>query len=401
MKKQYKICVLTYGKLPVPATSGGAVENLMEMMMENYSSDCGCSFDFISVHTDEAQEKSKQYKDIGFRYVSYKKSAKKIYKQIKRFSKKLFGYTPVMLDPYFKKAAPIIKKGNYDAVMLENCPDYTAWVRRHTDCKVIFHLHNDLSNFYEDYAGIIAKNSHLVITVSDYVSGGVRSAKNCNVPVVTVRNVIDTSRFAAHDDEEKVLQKRNELGFTDDDVVFIFAGRIIPEKGVDKLIEAMGKVKCPNIKLVVAGGSAYSQSQKSEFEEKLHETAKKLGNKVLFTGYIDYSQLPMYYRAADCAVFPSVWEEAAGLVLIEAQSAAKPVITARSGGMPEYVCKDSAIVVDKGEKFTDDLASAMDTLASDAALRERMGQAAAQFAKGFDKDGYCEMLADAIKRVLD
>ena len=65
MKKQYKICVLTYGKLPVPATSGGAVENLMEMMMENYSSDCGCSFDFISVHTDEAQEKSKQYKDIG------------------------------------------------------------------------------------------------------------------------------------------------------------------------------------------------------------------------------------------------------------------------------------------------------------------------------------------------
>ena len=62
-----------------------------------------------------------------------------------------------------------------------------------------------------------------------------------------------------------------------------------------------------------------------------------------------------YYKLADLAVFPSIWEEPAGLTMLEATIASLPLITTRTGGIVEYLEEEQAIFVDNDEKIVNAL----------------------------------------------
>ena len=58
-----------------------------------------------------------------------------------------------------------------------------------------------------------------------------------------------------------------------------------------------------------------------------------------------YDEIWKYYKIADVAALPSIWEEPAGLTMIEACAAGVPLITTNSGGIPEYVlCKYACVL---------------------------------------------------------
>ncbi len=382
---------------PVPATKGGAVENLVEMMVEDYQDgNYSHSLDIISVHEDLAKKRSEIYPKVGFHFIGYSKTAKNVYKVIRRFSRKLFSFTPVELDPYFSKALRIIRKNKYDAVIVENGMYFVRPLKKHTNIPVIVHFHNDFANFPTQNPEKLMRDADMMITVSDFVTGNVKRYRECNYPVVTVKNVIDTLKFKGNDEFfAKASQIRSEYGFAEDDIVCLFAGRLTPEKGIHLLIDAISKTP-EKVKLLVVGGTAFSDSTENEFERELFEMAKKLGDRIKFTGYVDYKRIPEYYHACDIAVFPSQWNEAAGLVVIEAQSCKKPVIISRTGGMPEYVCKDSAIIIDKGDNFVRDFADAITELSYNPNLRRQMGDAGFKYASLFDKKGYFDAVIGAI-----
>ena len=73
------------------------------------------------------------------------------------------------------------------------------------------------------------------------------------------------------------------------------------------------------------------------YRTPLYELANNIKSKVFFTGYISQIDLAYYYNLADVAILPSIWDEPAGLTNIEAMACGLPVITTRSGGIPEYV----------------------------------------------------------------
>jgi len=175
-------------------------------------------------------------------------------------------------------------------------------------------------------------------------------------------------------------------------------GRLIPEKGIDILIDAI-KDTDDKIKLLVVGGTAFSDSSKNEFSEKLYKKAEGFEHKIKFTGYTDFKNLPDYYSAADFAVFPSQCPEAAGLVLIEAQSASKPVIVTKVGGMCEYVSEKSGITVDNGEKLLRELKSAITEFCISEEKRKEMGKNAKIFAENFDKKGYINKIVQSCNEV--
>src|SRR5699024_736316 len=92
---------------------------------------------------------------------------------------------------------------------------------------------------------------------------------------------------------EKIAQIRRELGYSPEDMVICFVGRLGKEKSVDVLLEAWAENIRPEerIRLLVIGGGP--------FYEPYRELAQKLGIRemVTFTGAVPHDQLPPYYAA--------------------------------------------------------------------------------------------------------
>lgn len=111
---------------------------------------------------------------------------------------------------------------------------------------------------------------------------------------------------------------------------FGYIGTHIPAKGVQLLLEAFAQVK-PQCRLWIWG----RENAHTAFLKRL---AKQCANEVAFKGeYPNESIEKTVIPFVDCIITPSIWNENSPLVIHEAQTYRKPVITANVGGMAEYV----------------------------------------------------------------
>lgn len=114
--------------------------------------------------------------------------------------------------------------------------------------------------------------------------------------------------------------------------LIFFIGRLVREKGVQVLLEALPAIReqVPGARLVVAGRGPY--------EQELYHLTSRLGleGAVHFTGYIDEQTRNQLYAGADVAVFPSLYEPF-GLVALEAMATGAPVVVGNCGGFMETV----------------------------------------------------------------
>jgi glycosyltransferase involved in cell wall biosynthesis len=99
--------------------------------------------------------------------------------------------------------------------------------------------------------------------------------------------------------------------------------------------------------------------------------AANLSGNFTFLGNVKEDMLPAVYNCADVFVLPSI-QEGQGIVLLEAQASAKPVVAFNIGGVNEALLNgETGLLVKRGS--TDMLADAIMKLLSDKALREKMG----------------------------
>ena len=111
---------------------------------------------------------------------------------------------------------------------------------------------------------------------------------------------------------------------------FVFIGRLVPEKGVQLLIEAMRGL--PQARLAVLGSGP--------MQAKLEEQARRQQiSNVEFLGYIAGEAKMAHLRRTRALVLPSLWYESLSFVILEAMCAATPVIVPRHGGIPQIVEK--------------------------------------------------------------
>ncbi len=151
--------------------------------------------------------------------------------------------------------------------------------------------------------------------------------------------------WAIHNGGEKFSQSdqtiRQELGIADDEFVLLYVGAITPEKGVHVLLEAFKKmIGRYAARLVVVGSSKLWYNVNgvpslSDYEMNLRAQSTDLP--IHFLGNLGRDKLAAVYSAADLFVCPSVWEEAFGIVNVEAMSAGLPVVASAVGGIPEIV----------------------------------------------------------------
>jgi glycosyltransferase involved in cell wall biosynthesis len=146
-----------------------------------------------------------------------------------------------------------------------------------------------------------------------------------------IPNGVDPAKFRLPDftPEEKAAF-RSRYAAPEEKIIF-FVGRMVREKGVQVLIEALPKVRWGyhDAKVLVCGGG---------HRDHLVNLAAYLGMErhVYFAGFVPDADLMKIYQIIDIACFPSLYEPF-GIVALEGMAAHVPVVVSDAGGLPEVV----------------------------------------------------------------
>jgi len=193
-------------------------------------------------------------------------------------------------------------------------------------------------------------------------------------------------------DDAYVLKMPAKVGMNG--TIFGFAARIERGKGPFVLADALAQLRQSRDDVLVrlAGTGPAVQDMKARVRElRLNGSWEFVGS---YDGAVGCSA---FMRTLDVFVLPS-FAEGTSKSVIEAMAHGLPIITTTVGGLPDLLTPDAGILVPPGN--SDALAEAMQRLASDPALRERMGQAARErYLKLFAPDAVLSMLVDTYGRV--
>jgi glycosyltransferase involved in cell wall biosynthesis len=148
----------------------------------------------------------------------------------------------------------------------------------------------------------------------------------------------------------------------------LYAGRLVPEKGVDVLMRAFARVvnDVPDARLAVVGGGEAAS---------LRRLALELGvlDSVELTGPLQREEMERRFEGAWVQAVPSLWEEPFGNVAVEAMMRGTAVVASASGGLTEIVDERSGMLVPPGDPGL--LADALVRILSAPELAESLGAA--------------------------
>ena len=389
-----KIAILTSGILPLPAVQGGAVENLTDFYLEYNNQHRLHDITIYSVwHPDVERHPALQSTVNHYVYIKvtgfWAKLKKKWYQHTHH--EEYYHYT---IEFYLQEAIKDISRRSYDIILIENRPAYALKLKEVSNAKLVYHLHNEKLDSKSEKALDIYNAATCIITVSDYIKSRVLTINHYDKKTTTVYNGIDLHAFSSCNHSIN----RNSIGLQEDDFVMVFSGRVTAEKGIMQLIEAMTLLQdLPRIKLLVIGSSFYgNDDNENSFAKALREKAAHLSDRIIFTGFIPYAQMPNYLQIADIAVIPSVWDDPFPTTVLEAQATGLPIISTRRGGIPEQITEESAILLDTDEYFVDNLATAIRDLYQHPEKRKALGQAGLLHSQYFNKERFAKDFFEAL-----
>ncbi len=160
-----------------------------------------------------------------------------------------------------------------------------------------------------------------------------------------------------------------------------FVGRVQALKGVDVALEAFDRVaaRLPEATLVIVGGPSGPRGLREM--RSLKARAARSRGRVVFSDPLPHRTLADVYRAADVLHVPSR-SESFGLVAVEAQACATPVVASRVGGLRFAVDDDSSGLLVEGWD-PDDHASALLAILTDPERKRLMAKRAAEWSERF------------------
>jgi len=192
-------------------------------------------------------------------------------------------------------------------------------------------LHTTTEKMIHETEAWLTYEAWKVICCSDYMISHVRYVFGLpNDKLVMVPNGVNTYNY---DGESNCQSFRAKFALPEEKIV-LFVGRLVYEKGIHVLINAVPKILAKvNAKFIIVG-SGY-------MKEQLLNIVRSMGleHKVLFEGFMDEPTLHNLQKCADVSVVPSLFEPF-GIVALEAMAAKSPVVASDTGGLSEIIEHD-------------------------------------------------------------
>jgi len=159
--------------------------------------------------------------------------------------------------------------------------------------------------------------------------------------IITGYDVIDIQAFCRRADENRRAQSQVQERWGLPDNYFLYVGRIIKEKNLERLLDVYGRYvelvgsEMPPWGLVICGSGPGEEDLRRSIEHMSHQ----LRERILFYGLIRQTEIVDFLSCASCLVLPST-SESWGLVVNEAMACRVPVLVSRQAGCAADLVKE-------------------------------------------------------------
>jgi UDP-glucose:(heptosyl)LPS alpha-1,3-glucosyltransferase len=208
------------------------------------------------------------------------------------------------------------------------------------------------------------------------------------LPVIL--NGIDAHRFRVEARARLRDSARQALGLKEGDFCLLVVGNDWRNKGLPYLLESLGRLALPSIRLLVVGCDIVDAYRLAMARLRLEDQVTFLPPR---------PDVEFYYAAADLYVGPSL-EDAFALPPLEAMACGVPTIVSSQAGVSEVVTAGVDGFVLDDPQDSSKLADLIALLYSNEGLRRRMGEAAAKTAGQYTWDHNAEQLHQQFQDVL-
>lgn len=393
------ILIIAHGNLPIPNVKGGAVESLVQNLIDKNEDKGELFITVYSPYDFEAESMSAMYHNTRFLFYKGRDVFFKWWIDVLR--KKIFKLPPLRssfcrsVDKYIKRNQKI-----YDKIIFENNIAFLRGISRVRGNKAYYHIHND---WFSDLLFVDvrerrrlldgARQFNKLLCVSDFIKERVERFGVDNA--IVWRNGI---RMEDYNPDKLLLERtqmREKLFIPSDVMVFMYSGRVIKEKGVKELVDAFVSIRNPKTRLLIVGGIDYSSLDTSDYYDYIKNVAAKDG-RIIITGYVKTNNMPSYYACSDVVVIPTMnVEEACGLVAMEGVAAKKTLIVSDSGALRWWGQQECAMMIHRNKEFVNNLSNIMFEIATNKQLYRRL-QVATEKDYGMDMDSFYDRLCEII-----
>ena len=368
-----RVLFISAGLFPIPANKGGAVEELIDSFTEHnalenrYDAEVtSCSFQGVEIKTRTA--------GVKYHYIKtpfYIRIADKLYylyvDKILKDWRSMFRQHHYQNTYYIKKITKKLDLKAFDAVIVENnmslLKEIAADMGEEFDAKCMYHMHSDLVD-NEEMIPYLAR-CRKILAVSDFV----RTHLYETVPELKDTEIVKVTngiKSCACSEEERLLLRKNmreQYGIGDSETVYLFSGRVSPEKGVIEMtrafLRALPLLEHRSRLFIV--GSAYSGSDKKNYYyEEIRKAAGRDPEHIILTGYINHDRITDYHIMSDVQIVPSIMDDPAPLTVLEGMSMGLYLLLSRVGGIPEYTREyGNKLFIERDDRFEDHILDAI------------------------------------------
>ncbi len=220
-------------------------------------------------------------------------------------------YVPELWDSYFvTEMYAKALQGKYDLLHFHHPEVALTAAYVNSDIPTVYTQHDPIFPWYKELYELYETPNQHFVSISKNQRRDAPDLQYAH----TIYNGVDADKFPFSAESEDYL---------------LFAGRIVPEKGVKEAIKVAQET---NHRLLIIG--PVYPDQQGYFDQYIKP---HLNDKILYLGYIEQANLVKYYQKAKAFLMPIQWEEPFGLTMVEAMACGTPVVALHRGAVPEII----------------------------------------------------------------